>query len=225
MVKIKICGITDKDEVDFLNKLKPDYAGFVFAESKRKVNKEQAVRLCSILSCSIKTVGVFRNQTISEITDVLNDVNLNVIQLHGNEDVNYIKELRNKANKSIEIWKAVSIDNIEIIQEFYYEVYEYKGNKNELIKEKLINKYLIDGSDPGSGKEYSLHKLENMSNKIEFFLAGGVTPDNIKEKINIVHPFGVDVSSGVEYINEQGLRKKSYDKIKLLIGNSKINRF
>lgn len=224
MVKIKICGITNENEIDYLNELKPDYAGFVFAESKRKIDKDKAAILSSRLNDYINTVGVFRNQTISEITDILNKVSLNVIQLHGEEDIEYIRSLRNKINeinKVIEIWKAVSIDDIDKIKKFNNEIYEYKDNNNKLIMRKLIDKYLIDGVNPGSGQEYSLNTLDYIPEEAKFFLAGGINPNNIKEKINAVHPFGIDVSSGVEYIDEHGLRKKSYEKIKLLIENAK----
>lgn len=214
MVKIKICGITNMDEIDYINKLKPDYVGFVFAESTRKISKEKALKLCSKLAKTIKSVGVFRNQTISEIVDILNTVNLDIIQLHGNEDTYYIRKLRQIINSDIEIWKAVSTTNIENLKKLKDEMYEYKNNKK-----RIIDKYLVDGVNPGSGQDYSLSNLYCIPKEVEFFLAGGITPNNVKDKINMINPFGIDVSSGVECIDEYGKRKKSYEKIKALIEN------
>ncbi|HCW52381.1 MAG TPA: N-(5'-phosphoribosyl)anthranilate isomerase, partial [Clostridium sp.] len=154
----------------------------------------------------------------------LNKVDLKLIQHHGKEDNEYIRSLRNKNNennKIIEIWKAVSIDNIDKIKKFNNEIYEYKDNNNKLIRRKLIDKYLIDGVNPGSGQEYSLNTLDYIPEEAKIFLAGGINPNNVKEKIKAINPFGIDVSSGVEYIDEHGLRKKSYEKIKLLIENAK----
>lgn len=217
MVKVKICGITDEKEIDFLNELKPDYIGFVFAESKRKVSKEKAEILCSKLCKNIKAVGVFKNQDIFEISDILNKVNLDIIQLHGKEDINYIKKLRNLIKDDIEIWKAVSNDEIENITVLKKQSYSCEYNSKKLINKKLIDKYLIDGANPGSGQEYSLNNMSYIPDDIDYFLAGGITPENVLNKINEVNPFGIDVSSGVEYIDKQGLSKKSYEKIKILM--------
>lgn len=225
MVKVKICGITHEDEIDYLNEFKPDYAGFVFAESKRNINIEKAEKLCLKLTETIKSVGVFRNQSIDEIINVSNKVKLNVIQLHGNEDIKYIKTLKNSILSDIEIWKAISINEIENINRLINEKYEYIDITRKCQKRNLIDKYLIDGLNPGSGQEYCLKKLtehiNSMPQEFNFFLAGGINPDNVCYKLNAVHPFGIDVSSGVEYVDENGVRKKSYEKIKLLIKRAK----
>lgn len=224
MVKVKICGITNEEEIDCLNELQPDYAGFVFAESRRKIDIEKAEKLCSMLSRNIKSVGVFRNQGISEIIEILNKINLDAIQLHGNEDIEFIKNLKNGIDEKIEIWKAVSIYEIENINRLVNQVYEYKDSTNEIRKEILIDKYLIDGMNPGSGQEYSLKRLNDLilsrTQEFKFFLAGGITPDNVLDKIIEVNPFGIDVSSGVEYVDNHGLKRKSYEKIKTLINNA-----
>lgn len=194
MVKVKICGITQENEIDFLNELKPDYVGFVFAESKRKIDKVKASRLKSKLFKDIKTVGVFRNNSIDEINDIINQVNLDIIQLHGKENISYINTLRNIVKEKIEIWKAVTINEIESIFDLENHLYSYKADNEKIISKKLIDKYLIDGANPGSGKDYSLSKLYKISDQIKFFLAGGITPENVLDKINKIHPFGIDVS-------------------------------
>ena len=219
MVKVKICGITSEEEINYLNSVKPAYAGFVFAQSKRKINKDKAQKLCSNLLPNIKKVGVFRNQSIEEILEILNKVKLDVIQLHGIENIDFIRKMREKTDDSIEIWKAVSIDSIDKIKTYSREKWSY--NHTDLTYKKLIDKYLIDGQNPGSGKSYSLDTLKKYLNKksdcVDFFLAGGITPENVKKKVLEIKPYGIDVSSGVEDIDEKGQRKKSVDKIKKLM--------
>lgn len=215
MIKIKICGIKRKEEIKYVNDLKPDYIGFVFAKSKRKVTKENAAQLSLELSKNIKAVGVFRNNSIEEIIDVLKVVPLSAVQLHGDEDEQFIKVLRNNiinsneiSNKNnIEIWKAISVDSLEYIKK-----YLLSSSENT-----LIDKFLIDGVDPGSGKTYSLSNIKNKLHLDNCFLAGGITPDNVIERIQAVNPMGIDVSSGVETLSYNNEYVKSYEKIKSLI--------
>lgn len=216
MVKVKICGITNKDEIEYLNILKPSYAGFVFTKSKRQVNIGEANYLIRLLDKSIKTVGVFKDNSIDEILEALMFVPLNIIQLHGKEDIKYIKELKERTN-NVEIWKALSINDKKIIDEFFIH------NSTS-----LVDTFLIDGDNPGSGETYPIEKLKEILNKydnIKFFLAGGINSENVKDKILEIKPFGVDVSSGVEEITREGKRQKSFEKIDQFIKNVKKAKF
>lgn len=216
MVKVKICGITNKDEIEYLNILKPSYAGFVFTKSKRQVNIGEANYLIRLLDKSIKTVGVFKDNSIDEILEALMFVPLNIIQLHGKEDIKFIKELKERTN-NVEIWKALSINDKKIIDEFFIH------NSTS-----LVDMFLIDGDNPGSGETYPIEKLKEILNKydnIEFFLAGGINSENVKDKILEIKPFGVDVSSGVEEITREGKRQKSFEKIDQFIKNVKKAKF
>lgn len=216
MVKVKICGITNKDEIEYLNILKPSYAGFVFTKSKRHVNIGEANYLIRLLDKSIKTVGVFKDNSIDEILEALMFVPLNIIQLHGKEDIKFIKELKERTN-NVEIWKALSINDKKIIDEFFIH------NSTS-----LVDMFLIDGDNPGSGETYPIEKLKEILNKydnIEFFLAGGINSENVKDKILEIKPFGVDVSSGVEEITREGKRQKSFEKIDQFIKNVKKAKF
>ena len=216
MVKVKICGITNKDEIEYLNILKPSYAGFVFTKSKRQVNIGEANYLIRLLDKSIKTVGVFKDNSIDEILEALMFVPLNIIQLHGKEDIKFIKELNERTN-NVEIWKALSINDKKIIDEFFIH------NSTS-----LVDMFLIDGDNPGSGETYPIEKLKEILNKydnIEFFLAGGINSENVKDKILEIKPFGVDVSSGVEEITREGKRQKSFEKIDQFIKNVKKAKF
>lgn len=196
---VKICGITTLEEIDYINELKPDYTGFVFAESKRKVNIENGKELLKALDKDIKSVGVFRNNTKEYIIEVIKNIPLDIIQLHGDEDNDFINYLKDKTN--CEIWKAVGIKN-----------------KEDLIKAKDFNveTLLLDGSNPGSGELFPWEYLKEIDVNKRFFIAGGINEENVLEAMENVNPYGVDTSSGVETI-ENGIRKKDKEKIKRLI--------
>lgn len=216
MIKIKICGITNKREIEYINSLKPEYIGFVFTKSKRQISGKEARELNNGLSKEIKTVGVFKDNSLDEILDVMKEIKLDIIQLHGKEDGEFINSLRKNLAQTICIWKALSISDIK-----NYISMNYIGTNN------LIDNFLIDGDNPGSGEAYSLKNInkyfklnylgESINNRNQFFLAGGITPENIIERISEANPIGVDVSSGVEVIDENGIRTKSYEKMKDLI--------
>lgn len=216
MIEIKICGITNEREISYLNFLKPEYAGFVLAKSKRQITYNKADNLCELLDESIKRVGVFRNNSIEEILNISSKVMLDIVQLHGEEDEEFIKVLRGNLDNSIKLWKAFSIEDIKNYNTF-------NANKNKY--EKFIDNFLIDGVNPGSGESFSLENSEvlfgndqiSSHKKNEFFLAGGINEDNVLERINLVNPSGIDVSSGVEIVNENGKREKSFEKMKSLI--------
>lgn len=196
---VKICGITTLEEIDYINELKPDYTGFVFAESKRKVNIENGKELLKALDKDIKSVGVFRNNTKEYIIEVIENIPLDIIQLHGDEDNDFINYLKDKTN--CEVWKAVGIKN-----------------KEDLIKAKDFNveTLLLDGSNPGSGELFPWEYLKEIDVNKRFFIAGGINEENVLEAMENVNPYGVDTSSGVETI-ENGIRKKDKEKIKRLI--------
>jgi phosphoribosylanthranilate isomerase len=121
----------------------------------------------------------------------------------------------------MEIWKAVSIKDGEILKKYI------AGNKVDSKGDKLIDNILIDGENPGSGETFSLQnigeyfkendEIDNKENPLNFFLAGGITDENVLERIAEANPIGVDVSSGVEIIDENGRRTKSFEKMKRLI--------
>jgi len=229
MIQIKICGITNEKEIEYLNILKPEYVGFVFTKSKRQINREKANELCLNLNNDIKKVGVFKDNSVAEILDTLGKVSLDVIQLHGKEDEDFINSLKKGMSKTIKIWKAISINDIENVKKYIESNKQLASNEKSL--NNLIDNFLIDGDNPGSGEAFSLENISEyfgkgnslvdvdncISTKYNFFLAGGITAENVKERINKANPFGVDVSSGVEIIDKNGNRLKSFEKMKILI--------
>ena len=108
--KIKICGLKRPEDIQMVNRLKPDFAGFVFAGSKRKVDKEQARKLREALDPEIPAVGVFVNETIQNVTELCREKIIQIVQLHGDEDAYYIEEIR-KNLPDIPLIKAVRVQS------------------------------------------------------------------------------------------------------------------
>ena len=198
-MEIKICGITALEEVQALNSLKPDYIGLVFAESKRKISKEEGKLLYDSIDKHIKVVGVFRNNTKEYISEILDYIPLDVVQLHGDEDNEFIEYFRKKYQ--CEIWKGTSIKNKEDI---------------EKATTFNVDTLILDGSNPGSGEVFPWELVLDMKTKAKVFLAGGINEDNVLQGINKLNIHGVDVSSGVEVVKD-GKRSKDKDKMEKLI--------
>lgn len=201
MVKTKICGVKRLEDIELMNKYSPDYVGFVFAESSRKIDYNLAKTLKDNLNDNIKTVGVFVDEDISEISKLFEDGIINLAQLHGMEDENYIKALKEKTDYKIEIIKAFEIKSKEDINK----------TKNSSAD------YILLDSGKGSGKTFDWSLINKNLDK-NVFLAGGLNPENVSKAIKKFNPYAVDVSSGVESGNF-----KDEDKIKMLMEASNLN--
>ena len=176
-MKIKVCGLSRIQDIVAVNQSSPDYIGFVFAKSKRQVTKEQAKELKQKLNSDIKVVGVFVNEKIDKIISLIKEGIIDMIQLHGTEDDNYIIEL--KKYISCPIIKAIKVKG--------------KDDFNDLTM--LADFYLLDGVTPGSGETFDWKLIQKLDKP--FFLAGGINLTNIDEAMK-VDCFGIDISSGVE---------------------------
>lgn len=181
MVKIKICGIRRLEDIEMVNKYKPDYIGFVFAESKRQVSHELASELKSNLDSDIISAGVFVNADIEEIVNLFDDGVIEVAQLHGNENEEYINVLKEKTNSELKIIKAI----------------EMSEDKNLTYYDNLDVDYLLLDSGKGSGKTFDWRLIKSDLKK-EFFLAGGINSTNVNEAIEQFNPYAVDLSSSLE---------------------------
>ncbi|MDD5935912.1 MAG: phosphoribosylanthranilate isomerase [Clostridiales bacterium] len=176
MTKIKLCGISRLEDISAVNELKPEYIGFVFAKnSKRFVSPSMAAQLKEKLLDSIQAVGVFVNEPVENVAKLLKENTIDVAQLHGSEDHDYIMKLRNLINKPI--IKAFRINDIANM-------------------ECCSADYVLIDSGAGSGKTFKWNLIKNL--KRPFFLAGGLDAQNVNDAVNEIHPFAVDVSSGIE---------------------------
>ena len=178
-MKIKICGLTRPQDIDALNANKPDYIGFVFAESRRKVTPAQAAGLRKLLSPDIIPVGVFVDEAQENILALLRDGIIDVIQLHGSEDEEYIQKLKHLTDKTI--IKAISVQNRGDVQ-------KWSGTAADYL--------LLDHKGGGTGENFNWDLIGEIDKS--YFLAGGLNAQNITEAILKTAPFAVDVSSGVE---------------------------
>jgi len=192
MTKIKICGIRRLIDIEYLNELQPDYAGFIFAKSKRRVDTDLAINLIKNLSLDIKRVGVFVDEDPAVVLEIAKKLKLQVLQFHGHENQEYINKF-----EGFEIWKALKINTLASICE---------------IKNYKCSKFLLDNSIAGSGESFNWELVQGKVDGSSIMLAGGLTSENVENGIAQLKPCGVDVSSGVE---TQGF--KDYTKIKEFI--------
>lgn len=191
MVWIKICGITNLEDGLNAASLGVNALGFIFAPSPRRVGIESASKIIPYLPSNIFKVGVFVNEDQKEVERIVKNCGLNAVQFHGEESPEYCQEF------SLPVIKAIRIKDLESIREIerYCEV-----------------TLLLDTYHPkqrgGTGIPFPWEIALNIRRKRNFILSGGLTPWNVREAIEKVRPFGVDVSSGVEfYLGKKDLFK------------------
>jgi phosphoribosylanthranilate isomerase len=181
MVKIKICGLRRLEDIEIVNKYKPDYIGFVFADSKRKVSHEQASKMKDYLSSDIISVGVFVNADCEEILKLYNDGIIDMAQLHGDENEEYINYLKEKTNNELKIIKAIEMSHDN-------DLFNYDDSQAD---------FLLLDSGKGSGKTFDWSLIRKDLKK-ELFLAGGINSENAVQAIDEFSPYAIDLSSSLE---------------------------
>lgn len=181
MTKIKICGMTCKVDIDCVNDNNVDFAGFVmfFPKSKRNIDPSTAIELLTYLKPSIKSVAVVVSPTVEEIK-IIESCGFDYLQIHGMLSDEAIEAAK------IPILRAFNVSNMDEL-----------GSCE--CCEKIAG-YVFDAAEPGSGKVFDWSQVKNItmnSDKI-ILVAGGLNPENVGEAVSYLHPYGVDVSSGVE---------------------------
>ncbi len=195
MVKIKLCGLSRKEDIEAANKLNPDFIGFVFYEkSSRNVTKEQAKLLKSLLNPEVKAVGVFVDEDISFINELISEGIIDIAQLHGSEDEEYISVIKKQTKAPV--IKAFKVREKEDV---------------DLANRSGADYVLLD-SGMGTGKPFNWELLQGI--KRDYFLAGGLDPENVRQALEVTGAFGVDVSSGIETD-----KKKDAAKMKRFVEN------
>ena len=180
--RIKICGLSRPCDVEYVNEAEPDFCGFIinFPKSIRNVSPEKVRELTADLNPGITPVGVFVNEPQETILKMVREGTITHIQLHGQEDDAYIHALREKSDRNICIIKAFKVRDSRTAAE---------------AQESTADLVLLDNGS-GSGKRFDWSLIQGIER--HFLLAGGLTPQNIGEAVREVHPWGVDLSSGVE---------------------------
>lgn len=176
-MKVKICGIRRKEDADYLNEFKVDFAGFVFAPSKRQVSLDEARLLRERLDGKIKTVGVFVNEKPDFVRRLAEEGIIDYIQLHGDEDNDYIRRLA----PPVPVIKAQRVAGREDIREYCCDMYLFDT--------------FVEGMYGGTGKSFDKGILQNIDKP--YFLAGGINIGNLDEALK-TSAFAIDISSGVE---------------------------
>ena len=215
---VKYCGITKEEEIQHLQKLPIDYVGFVFyKKSKRFVDKEQARRLRGKLNPSISGVGVFVEEEMPKILELLQEGIIQGVQLHGEEEESYVLKLKEKMKKlrveqtPPKSLRAETQGTGQDAQQrrkgspFLWQAFILKEEKDiERANASPADLILLDGGK-GEGKEAEARLLRKIHRP--YILAGGLSPENVVEKIKAFSPYGLDVSSGIEEQGEDGVRK------------------
>lgn len=197
--KVKMCGISKVETIPAVVEAKPDYMGLVFAPSKRQVTVDQAKTLVEELhkgytpkyssnteqdkDDTIKTVGVFVNETVDNLVTIANEANLDAVQLHGDEDEAFIQSLKERTN--VEVWKAVQIRSAADAEAWI-------DSSADML---LFDAYHKDERG-GTGEVFDWSCLDAFERP--FMLAGGIDSTNVARAIRTVRPYGIDISSGIE---------------------------
>ena len=197
--KVKMCGISKVETIPAVVEAKPDYMGLVFAPSKRQVTVDQAKTLVEELhkqytkrynngaeqsnNDEIKTVGVFVNETLDNLVSIATEANLDVVQLHGDEDEAFIQSLKERTN--VEVWKAVQIRSAADAEAWI-------DSSADML---LFDAYHKDERG-GTGEVFDWSCLDEFERP--FMLAGGIDSTNVARAIRTVRSYGIDISSGIE---------------------------
>ena len=189
MTRIKLCGLTRPCDIETANALLPEYIGFVFAEkSRRRVTDQEAKALRAGLDPAVQAVGVFVREQTERVAALLNEGVIDLAQLHGGEDESYLARLRELTDRPL-------------IQAFRVETEEDLRRAEASTADYI----LLDHGAGGTGAAFDWSLLRGFERP--YFLAGGLGPENAAEAVKALHPFAVDVSSGIETDGVKDRRK------------------
>lgn len=181
-VKVKLCGMFRDCDIDYVNEAMPDYVGFIvmFPKSHRNIDLETALRLKKRLAAGIKSVAVSVDAPVEKFAEFAQSGVADLLQLHGNENEEYIARLRKLTD--IPLIKAVKVTEFD----------------NILRAQELDVDFLLLDSGTGTGRSFDHSLIDRERITKPFFLAGGLTPENIRDAAEKIKPYGVDMSSGIE---------------------------
>lgn len=192
MTKVKICGLSTVEAVETAVLAGADYIGFVFAESKRQVSLEQAQELAKRVTGKTKIVGVFVSPSLEDLEQAIGQVPLDMVQIHGTFDESLIPLI------SVPVIRAFQLTDQEA---------QVSSQADYL---------LFDAPVAGSGQTFDWDLLKDQKIQQDFFIAGGLTVDNVHQARETFQPYALDVSSGVETDG-----RKDIEKIKAFIEGAK----
>lgn len=211
MVKIKVCGITNVEDALECVKLGVDALGFIFAESKRRVNKETVREIINKLPPFITLVGIFVNEEKKIIEETAEYCRLDALQFHGQETTHYCQEFVGLGYKTIKSFSIRDKDSLEEINKF------------------IVSAYLFDtfkeGMPGGTGTCFDWNIIKKISFTKPVIISGGLNLNNITRCIKLLQPYGIDICSGVEKYpgkKDKNKLRKFIEKVKLIEHDLKV---
>ena len=192
MTKVKICGLSTVEAVETAVLAGADYIGFVFAASKRQVSLEQAQELAKRVTGKTKIIGVFVSPSLEDLEQAIGQVPLDMVQIHGTFD---------------EV--LIPLISVPVIRAFQLTDQEAQVSSQ-------ADYLLFDAPVAGSGQTFDWDLLKDQKIQQDFFIAGGLTVDNVHQARETFQPYALDVSSGVETDG-----RKDIEKIKAFIEGAK----
>ncbi len=182
MTRIKICGLTRREDVEAVNAARPDYCGFVLQVpgSRRNLTLSQAEALSRLLKPQILPVGVFVNASLPTIREAVDRGIIRAVQLHGQETEDFVRQLQRQVE--VPLFQAFSIRTEADV---------------ERARRSPADVLVLDHGAGGTGQAFDWSLIAGRLQR-PFFLAGGLGPDNVAKALAQVHPWAVDMSSGVE---------------------------
>ena len=227
-MKFKICGLRRPKDIEYVNQVRPDFAGFVFVPGRRRtIDEKEAEKLTGMLAEKITPVGVFANQPIEFIANLVKRGIIEAVQLHGSENSDYINDLRamlarreNETSSAVLIIKAFSMNGVNGMSDrndMNSSDDSYDANNDptkdpsrqtdgQRIADKIAScpadAILLDSGIGGTGESWDLRladeRLRSALRGRPLFLAGGLTAENAATAAELIRPYALDVSSGVE---------------------------
>lgn len=191
--KVKICGITNMKDALLAAEYGADFLGFIFTKSKRQIQPEKARKIIKRVKNVVTTVGVFMDDSLEFIKKVIQEAEIDIVQLHGKETPEFCQKIEKR------VIKRIHVNNYDTHQTLIRKMRDFS-----------VFSFLLDPGT-GSGKTFDWTIASNIN--LPLIIAGGLNPNNVKEMIQLLHPFGVDVSSGVE----KKIGKKDPEKIRRFI--------
>lgn len=182
IIKVKICGIRTLEAAQAAIEAGADYLGFNFVPSSRRfIEPNLAARIINKMTGKAKIVGVFQNADVAAVNQIVRQLGLDFVQLHGQKSPEYVRRVHSKLIKAI-------------------------ASFNET-KSYSVDYFLIDRVEQGEGEMVNVDEAIAIANKYPIFLAGGLTPENVASAVKKIQPFAVDVASGIETNGKQDIEK------------------
>ncbi len=177
---IKICGMTQRQDVERAFELGANAVGFILAPSPRQVTPDQVIQLTDGM-CGFK-VGVFVNESIARVRTIRSQCKLDIVQLHGDESPEYCRQLGGRMIKAVRVNDS---ESLQIIKAY---------PKNIPV---LLDAFAPDQRG-GTGKRIATELLDLVPDMSRIILAGGLSPENVPELVRRYQPYGIDINSGIE---------------------------